>query len=51
MASETIINPDRKNTGFVYFKLPSGGKLNGMSLNFKVEKMDAKSAFDFKLRL
>jgi hypothetical protein len=51
LASEVIVNPDRKNAGFVYLKMPVGVKPNGMTLDVKVDNLEAKGTLDFKIRL
>jgi hypothetical protein len=51
LASEVILNPSRRNAGFIYLKMPTGVKPNGMTLNVTVENLEAKSTLSFKLRL
>ena len=48
---ETIINTSRKNSGFVYFKMPKGMKPNGMTLKLKLEDLQTKAKLDFKVRM
>jgi hypothetical protein len=51
MASEVIVNPSRRSAGFIYLKMPVGVKPNGMTLDLKVDELEAKSTLDFKVRL
>jgi len=51
LASEVILNPSRRNAGFVYLKMPTGVKPDGMTLNLKVENLETKTVQSFKLRL
>jgi len=51
MASEVILNPTRRNAGFVYLKMPKGVKPDGMTLGLTVENLETKTAQAFKLKL
>jgi hypothetical protein len=51
MAQEVILNPSRRNAGFVYLKMPKGVKPEGMTLEVKVENLETKASQSFKLRL
>jgi hypothetical protein len=51
LPSELIVNPDRKNAGFIYFKMPNGLKPNGMTLVVPVETLENKGVLSFKLAL
>lgn len=51
MASEVIVNQSRRNAGFIYLKMPVGVKPNGMTLDLKIDELEAKSTLDLKVRL
>jgi len=51
MPSELIVNTDRKNAGFLYFKMPDGVKPKGMTLVVPVESLETRKNVAFRLAL
>jgi hypothetical protein len=51
LSRETIVNPGRRTSGFVYFRLPKGQKPTGMELVLPVENLEAKVTQTLRLPL
>jgi hypothetical protein len=51
LADEVIINPNRRNSGFLYFKFPEGIKPTGMTLKLILESLDTKEQVPFEIIL
>ena len=51
LADEIIINPRRRNSGFIYFKFPVGSKPKGMTLKLAFEALETGETIPFEITL
>ena len=51
MPDQLIILPERKTSGFVYFKLPKERRMKGDKIRLEVENIDSKEKLQFELTL
>ncbi len=51
LASELIVNPNRRGSGFVYVKMPKDTKPTGMELFVPIENLETRAISNFKVQL